>query len=94
MYGKMEPLSQKEKDIICTTLFYCINWFIEVSTAYHSCLPVYFQGCSLYIVKEDVYGKMGPLSQKEKDIICTTLFYCINWFIEVSTVNDRCLPVS
>ena len=35
------------------------------------------------MTKEEVYDKMEPLSQKEKDIICSTLFYCINWFIEV-----------
>ncbi|ESO88868.1 hypothetical protein LOTGIDRAFT_125515 [Lottia gigantea] len=40
-------------------------------------------GCPIYTVKRDVIDKISSLSQKEKEIICTTLFYEINWFIEM-----------
>ncbi|XP_053376879.1 Fanconi anemia group D2 protein-like [Mercenaria mercenaria] len=40
-------------------------------------------GCPVYLTKEDVYEKFEPLSQREKEIIISSLFYCINWFIEM-----------
>ena len=50
---------------------------------YFSCVLGVLPGCPIYMTKEEVYDKLEPLSQKEKEIICSTLFYCINWFIEV-----------
>lgn len=44
-------------------------------------------GCPVYLTKEEVYDKFEPLSQKEKDIILSAMFYTVNWFIEVTLVN-------
>ncbi|KAK3101624.1 hypothetical protein FSP39_004973 [Pinctada imbricata] len=40
-------------------------------------------GCPLFITKEDVYQKLEPLSTREKDVICESLFHTLNWFREV-----------
>ncbi|XP_060605548.1 Fanconi anemia group D2 protein-like [Ruditapes philippinarum] len=40
-------------------------------------------GCPVYLAKEDVYEKFEPLSTREKEIIVSSLFYCINWFVEM-----------
>ncbi|KAK3612016.1 hypothetical protein CHS0354_021690 [Potamilus streckersoni] len=40
-------------------------------------------GCPLYMIKDDIYEKLESLSTKEKDTICGSLFFAINWFIEV-----------
>lgn len=45
-------------------------------------------GCPVYMVKEEIYEKFESLSQQEKDIILSSLFYCMNWFIEI--VNGFC----
>ncbi|XP_052284224.1 Fanconi anemia group D2 protein-like isoform X1 [Dreissena polymorpha] len=40
-------------------------------------------GCAVFLTRETVYEKLDPLSQREKNIIVSSLFYTINWFIEV-----------
>ncbi|KAL4226050.1 Fanconi anemia group D2 protein [Mactra antiquata] len=40
-------------------------------------------GCPLLLTKEEVFEKFEPLSNREKDIILSSLFYSINWFIEM-----------
>ncbi|KAL8611263.1 hypothetical protein ACOMHN_013694 [Nucella lapillus] len=40
-------------------------------------------GCPLYLPEETVYTKLESLSEKEKDVLCTSLFHCLNWFREV-----------
>ncbi|KAK7493947.1 hypothetical protein BaRGS_00014829, partial [Batillaria attramentaria] len=40
-------------------------------------------GCPVYLPDEDVYSKIESLSVPDKDVVCTSLFHCINWFREV-----------
>ncbi|KAK7101914.1 hypothetical protein V1264_020222 [Littorina saxatilis] len=40
-------------------------------------------GCPLYLPEETVYTKLDSLSEKEKDVLCTALFHCLNWFREI-----------
>ena len=40
-------------------------------------------GCPLYLPKVEVYDKLEPLSQKEKELLCDKLFFTLNWFREV-----------
>ncbi|XP_025107563.1 Fanconi anemia group D2 protein-like [Pomacea canaliculata] len=40
-------------------------------------------GCPIYVPDEYVYEKFESFSDKEKDVICTCLLHCINWFREV-----------
>ena len=50
-----------------------------------------FSGCPVYLAKKEVYDKFDPLSQKEKDIILSTMFYAVNWFIEVCLLYMHCV---
>jgi Fanconi anemia group D2 protein len=34
VYDKLEPLSQKEKELLCDKLFFTLNWFREVVNAF------------------------------------------------------------
>ncbi|XP_052781994.1 Fanconi anemia group D2 protein-like isoform X2 [Mya arenaria] len=40
-------------------------------------------GCPVYLSQETVYEKLEPLSQKERDMVISSVFYAINWFIEM-----------
>ncbi|GFO21237.1 fanconi anemia group d2 protein [Plakobranchus ocellatus] len=51
-------------------------------------------GCPILMIKPDVYNNLSNMSSKEKDIICASLFFCINWAREVinsfaSMTNDE-----
>ena len=37
---------------------------------------------------EDVVLKCDSLSNREKNVVCATLFYCANWFREDSSNRD------
>ncbi|XP_071510780.1 Fanconi anemia group D2 protein-like [Diadema antillarum] len=39
-------------------------------------------GCPLYSAKEDVVAKIHSLSAQEKEMLCSNLFICLNWFRE------------
>uniref|UniRef100_A0A0B7AU15 Fanconi anemia group D2 protein n=1 Tax=Arion vulgaris TaxID=1028688 RepID=A0A0B7AU15_9EUPU len=40
-------------------------------------------GCPMLMIKPSVYDNMESLSTQEKDLVCASLFFCINWFREV-----------
>ncbi|XP_076469253.1 Fanconi anemia group D2 protein-like isoform X2 [Babylonia areolata] len=40
-------------------------------------------GCPLYLPEEAVYTKLESLSDREKDVLCTSLFHGLNWFREI-----------
>ncbi|VDI47807.1 fanconi anemia group D2 protein, partial [Mytilus galloprovincialis] len=40
-------------------------------------------GCPVFLPKPEVYEKLEPLSQKEKEFMCENLFLSLNWFREV-----------
>ncbi|XP_005107672.1 Fanconi anemia group D2 protein [Aplysia californica] len=40
-------------------------------------------GCPVYMVEKTVSEKMATMSRKEKDIVCASVFLCINWFREI-----------
>ena len=40
-------------------------------------------GCAVSIPESDIAEKMSGLGQREKDVVCASLFLCINWFREV-----------
>ncbi|XP_076105835.1 Fanconi anemia group D2 protein-like [Mytilus galloprovincialis] len=40
-------------------------------------------GCPVFLPKPEVYEKLEPLSQKEKEFLCDNLFLSLNWFREV-----------
>ena len=88
-------LVPNHSDSICLNFFSSITTEFNISSALRwairdqwssgleiSCM-VLISGCPIYMTKEEVYDKLEPLSQKEKEMICSTLFYCINWFVEV-----------
>ncbi|NXL64376.1 FACD2 protein, partial [Chordeiles acutipennis] len=45
-------------------------------------------GCPLYLTDLQVEGKLDSLSKREREFLCSLLFYALNWFREV--VNAFC----
>ncbi|KFP43038.1 Fanconi anemia group D2 protein, partial [Chlamydotis macqueenii] len=45
-------------------------------------------GCPLYLTDLEVEGKLDSLSKREREFLCSLLFYALNWFREV--VNAFC----
>jgi Fanconi anemia group D2 protein len=40
-------------------------------------------GCSIVLCKEEVFGRFETLSPEHQQLVCSSLFHTLNWFIEV-----------
>ncbi|KAH9503605.1 Fanconi anemia group D2 protein, partial [Bulinus truncatus] len=76
--------NNSNKNLLCLSPLFHLVTVCEVKTSGENLDNIdALLGCPVLVVKPNVYEEMSTMSTKEKDVVCSALFFCVNWFREV-----------
>ncbi|XP_055883251.1 Fanconi anemia group D2 protein-like [Biomphalaria glabrata] len=76
--------NNSSKSLLCLSPLFHLVTVCELKTSDNNLDNIdALLGCPVLMVKPEVCEEVKTMSAKEKDIVCSAIFYCINWFREV-----------